>query len=206
MKKRIGIMGGTFNPIHFGHLLLAERAYEEYNLQEVLFMPSKKPSYKNLKELASENDRKRMVELAIEQKSYFSVSTLEYERTGNTYTYETMKILHNKYPQYQYYFLIGADSLFQLEQWKYVKELLKSTSFLVATRDGASYESLEKQIDILHEKYCADIHLLHMPTIEISSTEIRKRRAEKKSISYLVPKNVETFILQQDLYTTERTE
>lgn len=206
MKKRIGIMGGTFNPIHFGHLLLAERAYEEYNLQEVLFMPSKKPSYKNLKELASENDRKRMVELAIEQKSYFSVSTLEYERTGNTYTYETMKILHNRYPQYQYYFLIGADSLFQLEQWKYAEELLKSTSFLVATRDGASYESLEKQIDILHKKYCADIHLLHMPTIEISSTEIRKRRAEKKSISYLVPKNVETFIFQQDLYTAERTE
>lgn len=206
MKKRIGIMGGTFNPIHFGHLLLAERAYEEYNLQEVLFMPSKKPSYKNLKELASENDRKRMVELAIEQKSYFSVSTLEYERTGNTYTYETMKILHNKYPQYQYYFLIGADSLFQLEQWKYAEELLKSTSFLVAIRDGASYESLEKQIDILHKKYCADIHLLHMPTIEISSTEIRKRRAEKKSISYLVPKNVETFIFQQDLYTAERTE
>ena len=83
---------------------------------------------------------------------------------------------------------------------------MKSTSFLVATRDGASYESLEKQIDILHKKYCADIHLLHMPTIEISSTEIRKRRAEKKSISYLVPKNVETFIFQQDLYTAERTE
>lgn len=201
MKKKIGIMGGTFNPIHFGHLLLAERAYEEYDLHEVVFLPSKRPSYKNIKDLASEEDRKEMVEIAIHSKPYFSVSTLEYERNGNTYTYDTMKILHEKYPQYQYYFLIGADSLFQLEQWKYAEELLKDTIFLVATRDGASYEKMEKQIQFLKKKYHAQISLLHMPTIEISSSDIRKRRAEKKSISYLVPKDVEAFISQKRLYT-----
>lgn len=201
MKKKIGIMGGTFNPIHFGHLLLAERAYEEYDLHEVVFLPSKRPSYKNIKDLASEEDRKEMVEIAIHSKPYFSVSTLEYERNGNTYTYDTMKILHEKYPQYQYYFLIGADSLFQLEQWKYAEELLKDTIFLVATRDGASYEKMEKQIQFLKKKYHAQISLLHMPTIEISSSDIRKRRAAKKSISYLVPKDVEVFISQKRLYT-----
>ena len=201
MKKKIGIMGGTFNPIHFGHLLLAERAYEEYALHEVVFLPSKRPSYKNIKDLASEEDRKEMVEIAIHSKPYFSVSTLEYERNGNTYTYDTMKILHEKYPQYQYYFLIGADSLFQLEQWKYAEELLKDTNFLVATRDGASYEKMEKQIQFLKKKYHAQISLLHMPTIEISSSDIRKRRAAKKSISYLVPKDVEAFISQKRLYT-----
>lgn len=200
MKKKIGIMGGTFNPVHNGHLLLAERAYEQYQLDEVIFLPSRKPAYKEGILLASEEERKEMLQIAIATKDYFSLSTLEFERTGNTYTIDTMEILQEENPTTEYYFIIGADSLFQLEQWHRAADLMQCTHFLVASRNHASMEQLRHHIRKLEKKYRANIDLILMPTIEISSSEIRLRMRENKSISYLLPDGVEKYIASHKIY------
>lgn len=198
--KKIGIMGGTFNPIHNGHLLLAERAYEAYALDQIIFMPTRQPAYKVDTEIASEEIRADMIRMSIANKSYFYISTLEYEREGNTYTIDTMEMLLEKYRDCIFYFIIGADSLFQLEHWHRAADLMKITHFLVATRNYESIESMKAQAEKLRQKYGANIAFIPFPTMEISSSNIRKRCKEQLSISYLVPENVEAYIKERKLY------
>lgn len=200
MKRKIGIMGGTFNPIHNAHLLMAERAYEEYELDQVIFLPSRKPAYKDERELASEASRKQMIEYAIADKEYFSISTMEYEREGNTYTVDTMEALHRNSKDTEFYFLIGADSLLYLEDWNRAERLFELTRFLVAFRGENKREQLEPVAEHLRNTYHAKIDFLHMPIMEISSTDIRARRKQGKSVAYLLPKAVEDYITVQGLY------
>ena len=200
MGKRVGIMGGTFNPIHIGHLLIAENAYEEYQLDEVLFLPSKNPPHKEGYDVAKEEERKKMISLAVEGNGHFSFSELEFERDGKTYSVDTMEILKKRYPENEYFYLIGADSLYNLESWHRAEDLMRMTRFLVATRDHHSYNEMNVFAECLRGAYGADIAFLNTPTIEISSSELREKVRLNKSIMYFVPDKVREYIIAHRLY------
>ena len=197
---RTGIMGGTFNPIHFGHLLLAETAYQQFGLDEVLIMPTKNPYYKNLTNTATESDRVNMVRLAIEDNDHFRFSDVELERDGTTYTVETLRNLTQTHPDHRYFFIMGADSLYHIESWKEPEEIVKMAVILVAGRDGGSSSSLKSQIAYIMNKYDADIRLLESPVLEISSHDLRRRVREKESIRYLLPERVREYIYEHGIY------
>ena len=193
-------MGGTFNPIHNGHLLLAESAYYQFDLDEVLIMPTKNPYYKNISSSVKEEDRVNMVCLAIEDNDHFILSTEELNRDGTTYTVETLQNLTRANPDNEYYFIMGADSLYHIESWKDTEEILKLAIILVADRDGGNSSSLKSQIAYIMDKYEADIRLLNSPYLEISSHDIRKRVREGQSIRYLLPRQVADYIRKHKIY------
>lgn len=198
-QRKIGIMGGTFNPIHFGHLLLAETAYHQFSLDEVLFMPTKNPYYKKLTNSVTEKDRVNMVHLAIGDNAHFTFSGEELDREGTTYTVETLSNLTRKNPDCDYYFIMGADSLYHIESWKEPAEILRMAVILVAGRGDLS-SSLNSQIEYIENKYDASIHFLDAPSLEISSNDIRRRIRTGESIRYLLPRKVEEYIYKHGLY------
>ena len=203
-KKKIGIMGGTFNPIHFGHLILAETAYHQFDLDQVLIMPTKNTYYKRMNHLVSEEDRTRMVQLAIEGNDHFRLSLEEINREGTTYTVETLRNLTAIHKNVEYYFIMGADSLYHMETWKDVEEILSMAVIVVAGRgsDGSG-SSLNSQIEYMENKYDARILKLSSPVMEISSNDIRRRIREGESIRYLLPDSVRNYILDHGIYRTE---
>ena len=192
-------MGGTFNPIHFGHLLLGETAYEQFSLDEVLFMPTKNPYYKKLTNSVTEEDRMQMVQLAIRDNSHFTFSGEELDREGTTYTVETLTNLTERNPDCAYYFIMGADSLYHIESWKDTEKVLQMAVILVAGRGDLS-SSLSSQIEYIENKYDASIHFLNSPSLEISSNDIRRRIRAGESIRYLLPREVEEYICEHKLY------
>ena len=203
-KKKIGIMGGTFNPIHFGHLILAETAYHQFDLDQVLIMPTKNTYYKRMNHLVSEEDRTRMVQLAIEGNDHFRLSLEEINREGTTYTVETLRNLTAIHKNVEYYFIMGADSLYHMETWKDVEEILSMAVIVVAGRGSeGSGSSLNSQIEYMENKYDARILKLSSPVMEISSNDIRRRIREGESIRYLLPDSVRNYILDHGIYRTE---
>lgn len=201
--KKTGIMGGTFNPVHYGHLLLAERAYEQFGLDEVRFMPSNHPPHKKGDPVADSRDRSEMVRLAIEGNAHFVFSEEELSRKGNTYTSETLEILTRKEPDTRFYFIIGGDSLEQFESWWRPEVILRLSCVLAAERDGVSEKRTSELITYLNEKYNADVRLLRIPNIEISSHEIRERLMYGQSVRYLLPEPVRAYIMEKGLYVRE---
>lgn len=199
-KKRVGIMGGTFNPIHLGHLIIAEAAYEAYNLDEVLFVPSGVSYMKDQSEILDAKKRVHMTGLAIEDNPHFALSTIEIDRDGNSYSYETLETLRKQNPNTEYYFLVGSDTLFALETWKHPEILLPSCTILVAVRDGVPMEKMQEHAKYLEEKFGGSIKLLTTPNIEISATNIRNRLAKGHNVKYFVPDSVLDFINKYDLY------
>lgn len=199
-QRKIGIMGGTFNPIHFGHLLLAETAYYQFGLDEILFMPTKNPYYKKLTSNVTEKDRVAMVKLAIENNAHFRFSGEELKREGATYTVETLRNLTGKNPDTKYYFIMGADSLYHIESWKEPDAILRMAVILVAGRGGGPSSSLNSQIEYIENKYDASIFSLHSPMLEISSNDIRRRLRCGESIRYLLPHEVAEYIYAHQLY------
>ena len=199
-KKRVGIMGGTFNPIHLGHLIIAEAAYEAYNLDEVLFVPSGISYMKDQSEILDAKKRVHMTGLAIEDNPHFALSTIEIDRDGNSYSYETLETLRKQNPDTEYFFLVGSDTLFALETWKHPEILLPSCTILVAVRDGVPMEKMQEHAKYLEEKFGGTIKLLTTPNIEISATDIRNRLAEGRNVKYFVPDTVLDFINKYDLY------
>lgn len=197
----IGIMGGTFDPVHNGHLMLGRQAYREYGLDEVWFMPSGIPPHKKDHVVTAVKDRLAMVRLAIEGYPYFICSDFEIRRKGNTYTAETLKLLRREYPQHKFYFIIGADSLYQLESWYHPREVMEQAILLVA---GREYEQahcpIEEQIARFQDRYGADIRLLHCEEVDISSGELREMAAKGKKLYQYVPKCVESYIEEHRLY------
>lgn len=199
-KKRVGIMGGTFNPIHIGHLIIAEAAYEAYNLDEVLFVPSGVSYMKDQSEILDAKKRVHMTGLAIEDNPHFALSTIEIDRDGNSYSYETLETLRKQNPDTEYFFLVGSDTLFALETWKHPEILLPSCTILVAVRNGVPMEKMQEHAKYLEEKFGGSIKLLTTPNIEISATDIRKRLADGRNVKYFVPDSVLEFIHKYDLY------
>lgn len=211
--RRIGIMGGTFNPVHNGHLTIAERAREQFLLEKVLFLPSGIPYMKNPEDVLPVNIRCEMTALAIADIPYFELSVMEAAdaKTGkNTYTYETLEKLKQAEPSAEYYFIMGADSLQAIEQWKNPERIFQSCTILAAVRkaedctDESILEPLIRQASYLRKKYNASIEILKLEGIDVSSTKLRKMLREGASVHGFMPKAVEHYILERHLYEKER--
>ena len=201
---RIGIMGGTFNPIHNGHIRLADTAYKEFNLDRVWFMPSKIPPHKDNSTIVDEQHRVKMISLAIKDYDYFTLSELELKREGTTYTSYTLEYLKDVYPNDEFFFIVGADSIFNIESWNRPTVLFKLTHFIVACRDDIDYKQLEEQCRYLQMKYDAKINIIHMEKMDISSSYIRQMYCNKIKLddfNYYIDKRVNDYILSEKLYS-----
>ena len=198
--KKVGIIGGTFNPIHLGHLILAEYAYDEYQLDEILFIPTGISYFKDPNTVLDKKMRITLTGEAIEDNPHFALSTIETDRPGNSYTYETLEELRRKNPDVRYYLIIGADSLFQIDSWKEPDIIMKNAIILAASRNDQGIELLKEKADELMKKFHSEIHILTCPMIDISSTDIRNRIKEGKSIKYLVKEQTENYIKKYQLY------
>lgn len=198
--KKIGIFGGTFNPVHTAHLIIAETAREEAGLDDILFVPSGCSYLKNVSEILPARERINMTGLAIEDNPHFALSTIEIDRGGNSYTCDTLTELKERYPEQEYYLIVGADNLFTMEEWKNVELIFQNAKILAAVRGGRKRSDMEEKMAQLKEKYGADISLLDVRHIDISSSMIRKRVAEGRSIRYIVPDKVRDYIIKNHLY------
>lgn len=201
-RRRVGIMGGTFNPIHYSHLILAENAYKSFNLDSVVFIPNDEPPHKSNKALVSDEHRLKMLHLAVDDVSYFKISTIEIDRGGYSYSSDTMTELCQRHPDTDYYFIMGADSLFQIEKWHEARVFMSHCGILAAVRDHVTTDEMHKQMDYLAEKYGVEIHLLPVPDIQLSSRFIRQRIQNGQTIKYFLPKEVEAYIYEEGLYAT----
>ena len=193
-------MGGTFNPVHNGHLILAESAYEQFNLDKVVFLPSGNPPHKPDISYIDAKHRCSMVELAIADNSHFDMSLEEVKRPGITYTSDTLTLMKKNDPDRMLYFIIGADSLFTFETWHEPRIICNNCTILVATREGHDSREVEDKIDELRAMFEADIFRIISPDFDISSKLIRERIASQRSIRYFVPENVEKYIRKYNLY------
>lgn len=198
--KKVGIMGGTFNPIHQGHLLIAEQAREFCGLDEVLFIPSGNSYMKRADEILDGRLRIKMTALAIEDNPFFALSDMEVERGGNTYTCDTLRILKAKNPSVRYFFIVGADNLFYVENWKNPRDILQGCTIVAAARGEKDDTALKEKAKELFETYQAQIVLLPDRKIDLSSSEIRKRLQNGESVRYMIPDKVLAFIQKQGLY------
>lgn len=199
-NMKIGIMGGTFNPIHLGHLVLSEYIRVEMDLDKVVFIPTGRPPHKDDKNIIDGFHRKKMVELSIKDNPYFVLSDIELKKSGISYTIDTINELKDIYKEDTLYMIIGADSLLNFESWKDPSELLKKVNLIVADRLLRKDKDIIDEIRTLNSKYNIDISYLDSPIIEISSTEVRDRIKEGKSIRYLVREDVNRYILENSLY------
>ncbi len=200
-RLRVGIMGGTFDPIHIGHLILAECAYEQFQLDTVQFLPSGNPPHKTDRTNgASDEERLEMVVLAIRDNPHFSLDAEEMRRGGFTYTCDTLVALRQQHPDTEYYFIIGADSLLSFDTWRKPEVISQNCVLLAAVRDQLSVSAMEPKMEEFRERYGAKIYLLQTPNIDISSTDLRFRRQEGRSLRYYVPDAVLNYIEQKDIY------
>lgn len=195
--KKIGIMGGTFNPIHNGHIELALKAYETLGLDKVLFLPSGKSYMKS--HVLDSSHRARMVELAIESHPQFELSLIEVNREGNSYTFETLRELTAMNPDSQYFFIMGADTLYMIEKWRKPEEIYALSTLVVTVRDDFDMEDIRRKGDTLSQKG-ARIEYINMPPIDISSSRIRELVKQGKDISNMVPQSVCQYIKEEGLY------
>lgn len=200
MNSRIGILGGTFNPIHNGHIRLALCAVDELSLDKVLIMPSGKSYFKNQDEIVNTLHRVNMVNLAIEDYPKLILDDMETKREGNSYTYETLEILSNKYITDDLYYIIGADTLFSIETWRMPQTIFNLSTIVTCKRNNHSQEELEIQRDHLISEFGARIVLLDCPEYDISSTQIRNNIRQGLSLKNLVCSNVEQYIFDEGLY------
>lgn len=198
---KIGIMGGTFDPIHNGHLHLGLQAYSEYDLDFVWYMPAGQPPHKKDHKVTEAVHRCNMTRLAIEEHPEFVFSDFEVSRDGNTYTAQTMELLTSDYPQHEFYFIIGADSLYELEKWYDPGLVMRYATLLVAGREyQKAHKTIDQQIAYLRDKYQADILRLHCTEVDISSEEIRDMLTRGKDVLKYVPKPVLNYIRENSLY------
>lgn len=200
MKKKTGIMGGTFNPVHNGHLLLAETAREFFGLDKVIFMPSGNPYMKKNAVIPDGRLRVQMLELAIKENPYFRLSQMEVEREGPTYTCDTLIKLRELNPEDEYYFIMGADSLLTLESWKNPEIIFQNCVIVAAVRGTGTEDKIKKIADYLTASYQSDIRIMPSRYIDISSSEIRKKIKDGQSVRYMIPDSVIAYIEKEGIY------
>lgn len=199
--KKVGILGGTFDPIHMGHLILAETAYDSFGLDYVMIMPNGNPPHKPGCVNASMEQRIHMAKLAVADNPHLVVSDFEKNQTTFHYTYETLELLKEENPGTEYYFILGGDSLAQFHTWKEPQRICNQCCIIAAVRDQMDIEVLHKNMIALRETYHARIEAMETPIIDIASHTIREKTEQKRSIRYLVPDSVESYIREQGLYT-----
>ena len=198
---KIGIVGGTFDPIHVGHLLLGLFAKEQLGLDEIWYMPAGMPYFKEGKKVSSRGDRLAMTRLAADEIPGAFACELELNRPGRTYTYETVEELNRSRPEDSFFFIFGADCLDQLESWRCPERILAGCTLIAAGRGAETDRSLlEDKAGILMKRFGGQIRVIDFPRLEISSTLIRERAAAGLSLRYLVPKAVEEYIREHALY------
>lgn len=186
---KIGILGGTFNPIHLGHLILAEEVRQKIELSEVVFVPTNVPPHKDNGEIIPAPHRLKMLRLAIRDNPYFSVSNIEIKKGGLSYTIDTIKELKKIYHEHELFFLIGSDLFKYLNEWKDLKEIIALVKFIVAARPGFPLKNLP-----------AYITTIDIRAVGISAFEIRQCIKQNRSFRYLVPEAVRNYILKKGLY------
>ena len=202
--RHIGLMGGSFNPIHLGHLNMGRAALESGVVDQVLFLPSGNPPHKRAG-LEDKMDRLAMARLAVEGEMGMDVCTEEIEREGVIYTVDTLAILHEKMPGCRFHYLIGADTLLQLHTWRRAEDVIRLCAFLVVMRPGE--EEQQVMAAAAHWRALgADIAFLPARLMDISSTEIRSRLQSDESLAGLVPDKVERYIREHGLYQTHGDE
>ena len=192
-KKRLGILGGTFDPIHSGHLILAEQLKEELKLQKVIFIPSANPPHKEDHPVSLAKDRLQMVKLAIRDNPDFLISDIELKRKGKSYTIDTLTQLKKLYKDSELFFLLGSDAIDELPTWKEPDKIFQKVKVAIALRPGCDRINPENRL--VKKSLVIPINGLN-----ISSTQVRERVREGKSIRYLVPRGVEEFIRSKKLY------
>ena len=202
---KVGILGGAFDPIHIGHLSLGEYALEAFMLDEVWFLPNGSPPHKYTSDSSDGGliHRIRMIEKAIKSNPSFRLSLHEARTDFTSYTYTTLQSFNKMYPNDEFYFIVGADALFSIENWKNFTEIFRRCTLLAAVRGEHNISSLVEQIKRLEDIYRGKIELLQSPKLEISSSVIRERVAAKKTISYMVPEQVEWYIKENQLYSLD---
>jgi nicotinate-nucleotide adenylyltransferase len=201
---RLGVMGGTFDPIHHGHLVTAEEAVHQFDLDRAMFIPSARPPHKKGVRSSSPADRLRMVELAIEGNERLAASTLEIERTGLSYTVDTLRELHRQYgSDAMLFFITGADAILEILTWKEPENVLSESVFIAATRPGYPLQKLQDALPALNsrgEPAMASIRVMEVPALAISSTDIRERVRSGRPFRYMVPEAVWSYICEKGLY------
>lgn len=216
---KAGLLGGTFNPIHLGHLRAAEEIRETMLLQKVFFIPSATPPHKDPSEMPSSSHRLKMVTLAVQDNPYFEASDIELKRQGPSYTIDTLGFFNSKFPGYEFYFIIGTDIVPEIDTWKHYRELFQLTDFVVISRPGFPsdflsllplelredfrYDSQEGGIRIYKHKSSHTVSHVEIEGLELSSTKIRKLLREEKSVKYLVPTQIVQYIESKGLYAKE---
>lgn len=197
--KSLGILGGTFDPIHIGHLRMAEHVFQRMELEKIVFIPAYVPPHKLGQDFAPALDRYAMTELAVADNPHFLVSDIELKRSGVSYTIDTVRQLHKLYADRELNFIIGADSVAQLHTWHNIEEMLELTRFVAVWRPGYE-DAMEELVRHLGERAKERVLLLDTPVYDISSTEIRTRIREGASLAGLVPGAVEKYIYEHGLY------
>lgn len=202
MIKKAGILGGTFDPIHYGHLIIGREVLEYFNLDRVIFIPSGMPPHKNADEVSPAMHRLNMAKLAVEDDRDFEVSCIETDRKGYSYTVDTLERLMDYYGgSVKLYFIIGADIIKDLLTWREPDRVFGMCEFIAVTRPGYAEDRFSMDVDYLVKTHCAVIHKINTSLIEISSSDIRQRIKDGKSIRYLVPEKVREYIYANKLYT-----
>lgn len=210
---KTGIFGGTFNPIHFAHLRIAEEIREHFALEKVIFVPAATPPHKPLADELSFAERLKMVELAVHGNPFFSVSDLEGKREGKSYSIDTLHLFRKLYPKDEFFFIMGSDSFAEFGSWKEYASIFSCCNIVTITRPGARISLREAlPVDIAHE-FCYhesqnrishrsgySVYSIEGTQLDISSTAIRSLLRQGKSIKYLLPATVEHYIKQQRFY------
>ena len=192
---RIGVLGGTFDPVHIGHLVLAEEAVNQLGLDRLIFVPTNQPPHKDYSPLADAEDRFIMAKLAVEDNPSFEVSRVEIDRPGKSYSVETLKQLKEEYgPEAEIFLLTGSDSLEELSSWRQIDEVLRLCRFVVAGRPGYPLKNLPPGAGSIS-----------ITPVNVSSTEIRRRIEQGESIRELLPDKVRKYILEKGLYVNVTT-
>jgi nicotinate-nucleotide adenylyltransferase len=198
--KKIAVMGGTFDPVHYGHLASAETVRSIFEFDKIIFIPSGSPPHKINKDVTDPQKRYLMTSYAIAPNANFDISKIEVESVGNSYTIDTVRKIKESVSGAEIYFITGADAVLEIMSWHHSEELLQMCGFIAITRPGYNADKLKSQIEYLKKEKSADISLLEVPALAISSTDIRNRVKNGVSIKYLVPDSVENFIYKYNLY------
>ena len=204
--RRVGILGGTFDPVHYGHLVIAEEVYAALQLAEVVFVPSGQPPHKTNVEITPAEHRLKMLELAIASNPHFTISRVDLDRPGPSYTVDMLQLLRRQWGEHTaIYFIIGRDSLEDLLSWHDSSGILEQLTHLVAVRrpgyseSEAFYDSLEARLSGIKQR----LLIVETPRFNISATDLRQRVAEGRPIKYQTPESVESYIVQYGLYRTK---
>jgi nicotinate-nucleotide adenylyltransferase len=192
-RKKIGVLGGTFDPIHVGHLVLAEQVQEKFELERVIFIPSASPPHKTEQKLSPADYRFEMTKLALEGNPFFFASDIELKREGLSYTVETLKELKELYKDSEIYFLTGSDVLNEITTWKDPEEIYKLAKLVIGIRPG--FDKFDPE-----DHFAKRSIIVNITGIDISSTQIREKVKKGESIKYLVPSKVEEYIKKKNLY------